>query len=165
MAIRTIGIDPGLDGAIALYDGERVQTWDMPTLNAGAGGKRVVDRGALFDLISTLADTAPTLCAVERASGVRGQGAHSACEFGKSAGYAEMAVVGNRIPIIIVPPRTWKDHYRISGGKTRKARKDLARRKASELFPSNRHLFVASGDDGRAESALLALYAFRQANK
>lgn len=159
---RTLGIDPGLSGAVALYDGERVRTWDMPTLNAGAGGKRVVDRAALFDLISTLADTAPRLCAVEQISGARGQGAHAACEFGKSAGYAEMAVVGNRVPLIMVPPRTWKDHYRITGAGDVKARKDAARRLAADMFPADRHLFARGKDDGRAESALLALYAFRQ---
>ena len=159
---RTIGIDPGLDGAVTLYDGAHIRVWDMPTLNAGAGGKRVVDRAALFDLLANLADTAPSLCAVEHISGVRRQSAHAACEFGKSAGYAEMAVVGNRIPIIMVPPKVWKDHYRISGVSDDKARKDLARRKACDLLPSARELFARVRDDGRAESALLALYAFHQ---
>jgi len=163
--IRTIGIDPGLDGAIALYDGANVSVWDMPTLNAGTGGKRIVDRGALFDLVTNLADTAPTLCAVEQISGVRRQSAHAACEFGKSGGYCEMAVIGNRIPILMVPPKTWKDHFRISGVSDDKARKDLARRKASDLLPNARALFVRKGDDGRAESALLALYAFQQCSK
>lgn len=159
---RTIGIDPGLDGAITLYDGENVRVWDMPTLNAGSGGKRVVDRATLFDLVAKLADAGPALCAVEHISGARRQSAHAACEFGKSAGYAEMAVVGNRIPILMVPPKTWKDHFRISGVADDKARKDLARKKASDLLPKARELFARAKDDGRAESALLALYAFQQ---
>lgn len=163
--MRTIGIDPGLGGAIALYDGSSVRTWDMPTLAAGAKGKRIVDRGALFDLLAMLADAAPALCAVEQISGVRRQSAHAACEFGKSAGYAEMAIVGNRLPLLMVSPKTWKDHFRISGVADDKARKDVARRKASELFPHARHLFARSMDDGRAESALLSLYAFQQCRK
>lgn len=157
--MRTIGIDPGLDGAIALYDGQNVQIWDMPTLNAGAKGKRVVDRGALFDLVSRLADTAPALAAVEHISGVRRQSAHASCEFGKSAGYAEMAVIGNRIPILMVRPDLWKAHFRITGVADDKARKALARQKASDLLPSSREMFSRVCDDGRAESALLALYA------
>jgi crossover junction endodeoxyribonuclease RuvC len=161
----TIGIDPGLDGAIALYDGRDVQIWDMPTLNAGAKGKRIVDRAALFDLVSRLADTAPALAAVEQGIGVRRQSAHAACEYGKSCGYAELAVVGNRIPIRDVPPKVWKDHFRISGVTDDKARKALARRKASELIPNAREMFARECDHGRAESALLALYAFHTCTK
>jgi crossover junction endodeoxyribonuclease RuvC len=159
---RVIGVDPGLDGAITLYDGVGVRVWDMPTLNAGSGGKRVVDRATLFDLMSKLADAGPELCAVEQISGVRNQSAHASCEFGKSAGYAEMAVVGNRIPILMVPPALWKAHFRITGGADTKARKDVARRKAIDLLPMARELFARVKDDGRAESALLALYAFQQ---
>lgn len=161
----TVGIDPGLSGAIALYDGRDVRVWDMPTLNAGAGGKRIVDRGALFDLLSLLADAGPSLAAVEQVSGVRRQSAHTSCEFGKSAGYAEMAVVGNKIPLLMVPPRTWKDHFRISGVADDKARKDVARRKAGELLPAARTLFARSRDDGRAESVLIAMYAYNQCRK
>lgn len=160
MAKYTIGGDPGLDGAIALYDGINVSVWDMPTLNAGSGGKRVVDRGALFDRLAALADAGPVLAAVEQVSGVRNQSAHSSCEFGKSAGYLEMAVIGNKIPILLVPPRTWKAHFRIPSADTTKARKALAREKASSLMPSARALWARAGDDGRAESALLALYAY-----
>jgi len=159
--IRTIGIDPGLDGALALYDGANVQIWDMPTLNAGAKGKRVVDRGALFDLVSRLADAAPALAAVEHISGVRRQSAHASCEFGKSAGYAEMAVVGNRVPLLMVRPDLWKAHFRITGVADDKARKALARQKASDLIPNSREMFARGCDDGRAESALLAIYAYR----
>lgn len=163
--VRTIGIDVGLDGAIALYDGVRARVWDMPTLNAGTGGKRVVDRGVLFDLIAMLADTGPALCVVEQATGARRQSAHAACEYGKSAGYAEMAVVGCRIPLLMVAPKVWKDHFRISGVANDKARKDLARRKASELVPSARDQFARDCDDGRAESTLIAVYAFHQCRK
>lgn len=163
--MRAIGIDPGLDGAIALYDGRNVQIWDMPTLHAGAKGKRIVDRGALFDLVSSLADTAPALAAVEHISGVRKQSAHASCEFGKSAGYAEMAVIGNRIPILMVRPDAWKAHFRIPPSNEVKIRKARARQKAVDLLPAAREMFAHGCDDGRAESALLAIYAFNACAK
>lgn len=52
--IHVLGIDPGLDGALALLrktqDGDQlVSVWDMPT--ATRNGKRHVDIGKLWDLL------------------------------------------------------------------------------------------------------------------
>jgi crossover junction endodeoxyribonuclease RuvC len=159
----TIGIDPGLGGALALYDGRIVRVWDMPVIAAGVKGKKIIDRGALFDLVGLLSDAAPQLAAVEQIQGVRNQSAHASCEFGKSAGYAEMSVVGNRIPLLMVTPASWKAHFRLPAAPDTKSRKDIARRKASELLPDCRHLWARVSDDGRAEAALLAVYAYQHA--
>jgi hypothetical protein len=95
-----IGIDPGLDGAVSAYDGVTLRVWDMPTLPAGVGGKRIINRGALFDLLTMLADAGPTLAAVEKAVGVIKQSADSSCKTGEARGYAAMAVVGNKESVL-----------------------------------------------------------------
>jgi Holliday junction resolvasome RuvABC endonuclease subunit len=153
----TLGIDPGVTGALAVYDGHHVRIFDMPCLRIkkGTSEKRRVHRSALFDLVAGIADASPDLAVVEDVGGAMGQSASASCTFGKSAGYAEMAVEGNRIPIELVPPATWKAYFRLKGGK------DAARALASSLIPSGRHYFARAMDDGRAESALLALYAYR----
>lgn len=154
----TLGIDPGVTGALSVYDGQKVRCFDMPflILKKGKSEKRRIDRAALFDLVCNLAAAGIDLAAVEDVGGVMGQSASASAIFGKGAGYAEMAVVGNRIPIIDVPPATWKGALRLTGGK------DAARSMAANLIPSGRHFWARKKDDGRAESALLALYAYRQ---
>lgn len=156
--MMTLGIDPGVTGALAVYDGQNVRCFDMPflILKSGKSEKRRIDRPALFDLVSKIAAADIELAAVEDVGGVRGQSASASAVFGKSAGYAEMAVIGNRIPILDVPPATWKGALRLKGGK------DASRALACNLIPSGRHYWARAKDDGRAESALLALYAYRQ---
>jgi len=159
----TLGIDPGLDGAIAAYDGRNVRFWAMPTIIVGSAKKneRLIDCPVLFDLLAGIADAQPTLCAVEDVEGVREQSARAACSFGKAAGYAEMAVIGNRIPIALVSPKTYKTFFRIPSSPERKIRKANARLTAANLLPGARAHFARTSDDANAESALLALYAYR----
>lgn len=153
----TIGIDPGVRGAVSLFDGQHVRCFDMPFLMVmrGKGEKRRVDASALFDLVARLADAGPVMAALEDVGGVMGQSASASCNFGKSAGMAEMAIVGNRIPLTLVPPAKWKAHFRLRGGK------DDARALACNLMPAGRSMWARVCDDGRAESALLALYAHK----
>jgi hypothetical protein len=163
--MMTLGIDPGLDGAVALYDGVNVRIWDMPTLQLGKRGKakRKVDRHELFRLVARLAQADVALAAVEDVGGKRRQSASASCNFGKNAGYAEMAVIASGLRILDVSPVTYKTHhFRIPSSPDRKERKRLARAKATELMPAAARYFSLKGDDGRAESALLALYAYRQ---
>jgi len=154
----TLGIDPGVTGALAVYDGQNVRCFDMPflILKKGKSEKRRIDRATLFDLVAKIAGAGVNLAAVEDVGGVMGQSASASAIFGKSAGYVEMAVIGNRIPILDVPPATWKGAFRLKGGK------DASRALASNLIPAGRHFWTRKCDDGRAESALLALYAYRQ---
>lgn len=156
--MMTLGIDPGVTGALAVYDGRNVRCFDMPflILKKGKSEKRRIDRPALFDLVTKIAAAGIDLAAVEDVGGVMGQSASASAIFGKAAGYVEMAVIGNRIPILDVPPATWKGALRLKGGK------DAARALACNLIPAGRHYWARKRDDGRAESALLALYAYRQ---
>lgn len=153
----TLGIDPGVRGALAVYDGQNVRCFDMPFLliSRGKSEKRRVNASALFDLIGAVAKAGPSIAALEDVGGVMGQSASASCNFGKSAGMAEMAVVGNRIPLMLVPPATWKAYFRLKGGK------DDARALACNLIPAGRQYWTRACDDGRAESALLALYAHK----
>ena len=167
-----MGIDPGLDGAIALYApkpprsstmddrimaaflGEKddLKTFDLPTLTVTKNKKhyRVLDMDALRmwldlhapDVISAL---------IEKPHAMPKQGVASAFSFGYTCGVVEMAVASAQIPRRTIDPAVWKNRMGLS------ANKDETRRKASEVFPPFAGLWSKKGQDGRAEAALLAL--------
>jgi crossover junction endodeoxyribonuclease RuvC len=58
----------------------------------------------------------------------------------------------------LVVPQVWKKAYGIPGGRENK---DMARQKASMLFPKYAHLWARKKDDGRAEAVLLAHYGLK----
>jgi hypothetical protein len=60
--------------------------------------------------------------------------------------------------VIETPPSVWKTAMKAP--KDKKA----ARHRASELLPGLKHLWPLAKDDGKAETALLALYAERRLN-
>ena len=62
--MKTIGIDPGINGAIAILDraGQLTALYDMPTLRQGGVVARSVDPYALASLLAPYAQNAS--CAV-----------------------------------------------------------------------------------------------------
>lgn len=156
-----VGVDPGLSGAIALFDNESqelVAVHDMP-LTTTQAGSRHIDPYAIRPL---LYDREVRLALVEKVSGgtyrdatgqVRGQGSAASFNFGKATGIVIGVLAGCRVPVREVHPSVWKALLNLSKEKA------LSRKKASELFPSHAEKFARAKDDGRAEAALLAWYA------
>jgi crossover junction endodeoxyribonuclease RuvC len=149
---RVLGIDPGLDGALALLTtaGELVVT-DMPVLTTDRGGKskRQADVRALADLIRTME---PSFAVIERVGAMPGQGVASSFAFGRIAGQIEGVVATLAIPITYISPLTWRRAFNVPKGK------DGSRLRASELLPVCAGRFRRKRDDGRAEAALMALW-------
>lgn len=155
-----LGVDPGLSGALALYDQHRdlhmLEIIDMPTLQITTNGKkrRQIDLYALanwMDLHSSQIGKA----VIEQVGAMPGQGVSSCFKFGESFGIVKAMVAANVIPMDLVHPRTWKKHFGLT------ADKDASRLHASRLLPQFSHLWARAIDDGRAEAALLALYGSR----
>ena len=67
-----------------------------------------------------------------------------------------LILAGLGVPTHLVTPVEWKRAFRIGADKRE------ARLIASRLFPTNASQFARSGDDGRAEAALLALFGSQQ---
>lgn len=83
-----------------------------------------------------------------------GQGISSAFRFGEGYGAIQMALVGHGWERHYVTPVKWKKHFGLSKDK------GVSRALASQRFPAYANLFSRVRDDGRAESALMALYAY-----
>jgi crossover junction endodeoxyribonuclease RuvC len=158
-----LGIDPGLDGALALYDPATaaLQVEDMPTftLPKGKGERREVDAYALGRIIG---DWSQSIKAVwlEHVSSSPQQGVTSAFTFGRSYGVVEGVCAANFLSMVKVTPQAWKRHYGLKGGVQNK---DASIAKASSLLPRSTGFWTRKKDNGRAEAALIALYGARAA--
>ena len=155
-----MGIDPGLDGAIALLHlADRsspvpttLKIFDLPTLTVTKNKRnyRVLDMDALRMWLDLHAPDV-THALIEKPHAMPKQGIASAFSFGYTCGVVEMAVASAQIPRRTIDPAVWKKSMGLS------ANKDETRRKASEVFPGFSSLWAKKGQDGRAEAALLAL--------
>ena len=149
-----IGIDPGLNGAIAYLKDGKLDIWDMPTFSIKRNNKnkREVDASSLSDTLEDLHGVA----FVEKVGAMPGQGVSSMFSFGQSYGIILGILAAYQIPITLVPPKTWKAVLKVRQGK------DAARMKASELMPEHSGLWPLKKHDGRAEAALIAYYGSKQ---
>ncbi len=155
MTKRTLGIDVGLNGAIALVvDGELVSVVDMPTVTLDRNGKakRQVSVPELVDIIKQFD---PNEAYVEKVFAMAGQGVTSVFSFGRSLGVVEGVLTTLKIKTTLMTPQTWQKGLGMTGGK------DGSRARAMELFPDHLSLFKRVKDDGRSDSALIALWGYR----
>jgi len=150
-----IGIDPGLNGAIAFLDTEKghLSVVDMPTFEVKRNNKakREVSPHGLADVLSLSQNVAGVV--LERVGAMPGQGVTSVFSFGRSVGVIEGILAAEHIPVSIVTPQAWQKAAGVRGGK------DGARQRACELFPNYAGLFARKKDDGRADAACMAWYA------
>jgi crossover junction endodeoxyribonuclease RuvC len=152
MSKRTLGIDVGLNGAIALVvDGELISVVDMPTVTLDRNGKakRQVSVPELVDIIKTFD---PNEAYVEKVFAMAGQGVTSVFSFGRSLGVVEGVLTTLKIKTTLMTPQTWQKGLGMTGGK------DGSRARAMELFPEQTALFKRVKDDGRSDAALIALW-------
>jgi crossover junction endodeoxyribonuclease RuvC len=154
--MRTIGIDIGLDGAIALIEnGDLLEVHDMPTvtLERNNKSKRMVNAAELARLIR---QAAPGCAYLERLNAMPGQGVTSMFSMGQSLGVVLGILAALDIPTTTIPPRTWQRALDVPQGK------DGSRYRAAQLFPAHAELFKRVKDNGRSDAALIAAYGSRQ---
>ena len=152
----TIGIDPGLTGAIAAVDRERL-VWviDMPTVNNQVAVP-------LLDQLYNPNEYGPwDLCgdepvAIEHVHSMPKQGVASTFAFGKAYGVVLGYMSANGHRITHVAPTEWKRTFTLTGKD-----KDAARLLAIELWPDMANMFSRKKDCGRADAALIALHHAR----
>lgn len=166
-----LGVDPGLDGALVLYDpiDRRLVALRMPTTATRVRGhgrvaakqvKRVVDARAIADWLDLYADQVRH-CVVEQVASRPGQGVASMFSFGLSTGVLHGILAAYAIDFELVAPATWKAAMRIDRRENKEGKAAFKRRsiaRATALFPEYQHLWERAGDDGVAEAALLAAY-------
>lgn len=151
----TIGIDPGLSGAIAvLADGEPAEIFDMPVMTIGdwkeVDGHRLA--AELRGIRAKYVGAYVSAC-VEKVGARPQDGGTSAFRFGESSGKVKAVLEALNIPYHRAVPAVWKRHFGLI-----KAEKDQSRLLAISRFPAARDRLARKKDDGRAEALLLALY-------
>lgn len=103
--MQFVGIDPGLNGAVAIVDGERrcIEVHDTPL-----GRDRDYDGPAMADLIRRAATTEQTVIIIEAVHSMPHDGKASAFTFGVGLGRWLGICDALGIKVNPVSPRTWK---------------------------------------------------------
>ncbi len=139
--------DPGTSGAGAFYftaHRDTVSVEDTPLADGRVDGATLARRIEIMR---------PDLAIIERVGAMPGQGVSSMFNFGAAYGTVIGVVSALKIPVHFVTPAKWKKHFGLS------ADKEEARARALQLWPGRAEMFARKKDHGRAEAALLALYA------
>ena len=148
-----IGIDPGFSGAIAFLNivTNQLRIRDLPLKKIM--GKTQIDVKA-FNLI--LRPFLPYLkwATIEDVHAMPKQGVVSTFRFGYNAGILLGVLQTHNLKVLRVKPSVWKSAL----GLTRNKNDSLLLAKKS-FSPQYAHYFTRKKDDGRAEAALIALYA------
>lgn len=168
-----IGIDPGASGAIAFLadSGELLDVVDMPIdiVRVGKSDKRVISPSRLVSILDVPRGSATVfmerLVAMPPKGGtpdpltgkMRGgsMGATSIASFFRGGGVIEGITAAHGLPLTLVMPNKWKMAVSCPTGK------DGARQRAAQQFPNFASHFALKKHDGRAESAMIALYGLR----
>ncbi len=154
-----LGIDPGLDGCVAVIENNELDFYDTPTLK-GAGTRRMIDVAACAVMLRDLRTEYGTLTAgVERVGSMPGMGNVSAFSFGFGFGVWIGILAALEIPYTLVSPVTWKRAMCPNEAKNKDASRVVARR----LWPVQTEEYLSrKKDHNRADAALLAEYLRRK---
>ena len=148
-----IGVDPGLDGALAAVTPDGAAVWDTPTVRLAKGRRDylVPEMAALL-----LPHAGGGVVAIERVGARPGQGVTSMFTFGKGFGIWLGLLAALGVPYDLVTPQKWQKALGVAGDK------GSHRLRASQLFPSLAHELRLASHDGRADALLLAEFMRRQ---
>ncbi len=153
-----LGIDPGMKGALAQYDGLHLTLYPIPTAKSTGRGREV-----LWTELTSSWDTLFPFVShafLERVHSRPGEGVSSAFKFGRVFGGLEAAIATRRIPMTLVTPSVWMKAMGVGRGS-----KEASVIRAAQLFPDNAPQFRGPRGgilDGLAEAALIALYGHRK---
>lgn len=148
------GIDPGLTGALAVLDFQDfvLHLWDTPTVSVQVGDK-IRKRCDPDAFVAALTQNPLDYALIENVQSTPNDGHVGAFTFGKVTGIAIGCCAGLDIPLGSVAPAKWKMAMRVP------ADKKASKLRACELFPNCTAGWTREMDHGRAEAAIIALYA------
>ena len=108
-------IDPGLSGAIAILEDNKVlNIFDMPVMAEGKKNKRQLNSAQLVSIIKN--NTKPDVeiaVVVEQVNAMPGQGVTSMFNFGQTFGAIKGVCAALELPIFFVRPSKWKKHFEL----------------------------------------------------
>lgn len=157
-----VGIDPGISGALTFLNVTTAEMFiiDMPIFEYDTTKTR--KKTDPYTLVRALTSVQVKDVYIEDIASSPQMGVTSAFTFGEGKGILLGIAAALGIPVTLVKPAQWKKVMRTP------ADKRAAVQRASQLFPAAAKLFVGTRGgvlDGRAESALIALYGALEQGK
>lgn len=153
--MRILGIDPGLNGAAAVFDTENPKDLlfvrDLPTV--GSGKQRIVD---VNHFSTWLGNHNIDHAVIEQVSAMQGWGIGGVFRFAGAYYSIRTVVTLSGIPYDLITPQKWKKAYGLVGKKGKD--KEYSRALAIRLFPKASEQFALKKDHQKAEAALIAKY-------
>ena len=153
--MRIIGIDPGLSGAIAiLEDNKVIELFDMPVMSDGKKNKRQLNSAHLVKLIrDNIKDSKDVSMVVEQVNAMPGQGVTSMFNFGQTFGAIKGVCAALGLPIFFVRPSKWKKYFELINSS-----KDSSRTKAIEMYPLLTNDLAKKKDVNKSDAILIARF-------
>ena len=153
--MRIFGIDPGLSGAIAVLEENKVlDVVDIPVMSDGKKNKKQLNSAHLAQYIekNTL-DANSTIVVVEQVNAMPGQGVTSMFNFGQTFGAIKGISATLKLPIFFVRPSKWKKHFELINSS-----KDASRTKVIEMYPSFAEKLSKKKDVNKSDAILIARF-------
>ena len=152
--MKIIGIDPGLSGAIAILENNKVlNVFDMPVMSEGKKNKRQLNSALLSNLIKENIGNAEVAIVVEQVNAMPGQGVTSMFNFGQTFGAIKGICAALELPIFFVRPSKWKKHFDLINSS-----KDSSRTKVIEMYPKMSNLLSKKKDVNNSDAILIARF-------
>ena len=153
--MKIIGIDPGLSGAIAILENNKVTNiFDMPVMPEGKKNKRQLNSAQLVKLLKDCINEKEDISVVvEQVNAMPGQGVTSMFNFGQTFGAIKGICAALSLPIFFVRPAKWKKHFELINSS-----KDSSRTKAIEMYPNLSDQLSKKKDVNKSDAILIARY-------
>ena len=153
--MKIIGIDPGLSGAIAVLENNKVlNVYEMPVMSEGKKNKRQLNSALLVNLLKeNVLNNEEVAIVVEQVNAMPGQGVTSMFNFGQTFGAIKGICAALGFPIFFVRPSKWKKYFELINSS-----KDSSRTKAIELYPKLSNQLAKKKDVNKSDAILIARF-------
>ncbi len=153
--MKVVGIDPGLNGAIAILQDKKVLSIiDMPVMADGKKNKRQLNNAQLAEILrKNTSDDDEISVVVEQVNAMPGQGVTSMFNFGQTFGAIKGVCAALKLPIFFVRPSKWKKYFELINSS-----KDSSRTKAIEMYPYLSDQLAKKKDVNKSDAILIARF-------
>ena len=160
--MRIIGVDPGLNGALAVLDGNKIiEVFDIPVMAEGKKNKRQLNSAELSSILrNNMLNNENTIVVVEQVNAMPGQGVTSMFNFGQSFGVLKGICSAMQLSMFFIRPAKWKKYFGLI-----KTEKDASRTKVIEIFPYISSQLSRKKDSNKADAVLIASFFYNTYKK
>ena len=153
--MKIIGIDPGLSGAIAVLENNKViNIFDIPVMSEGKKNKKQLNSALLVNLLKeNINKDEEVAVVIEQVNTMPGQGVTSMFNFGQTFGALKGICAALELPIFFVRPSKWKKHFELINSS-----KDASRTKVIEMYPKLSNQLAKKKDVNKSDAILIAKF-------